>query len=130
MTLVDSVHQFRIHAMVYVSRIGNVSQACRDLGIVLIGARTVIFNRAIDQMEILSDLKVSQINTWISQGKDAVLLASRLHETQRLAHFLGMPGSGKLIQETAASYYQRTHHCSGGPGKMIHILWEGRRGYL
>lgn len=33
MTLIDSVHQFRIHAMVYASRIGNVSQACRDLGI-------------------------------------------------------------------------------------------------
>ena len=33
MTLVDSVHQFRLHAIVYASRIGNVSQACRDLGI-------------------------------------------------------------------------------------------------
>ena len=33
MTLADSVHQFRLHAMVYASRIGNVSQACRDLGI-------------------------------------------------------------------------------------------------
>ncbi len=33
MTLVDSVHQFRLHAMVYASRVGNVSQACRELGI-------------------------------------------------------------------------------------------------
>ena len=33
MTLADSVHQTRLHAMVYASRIGNVSQACRDLGI-------------------------------------------------------------------------------------------------
>lgn len=33
MTLVDSVHQFRLHAMVYASRVGNISQACRDLGI-------------------------------------------------------------------------------------------------
>jgi transposase InsO family protein len=33
MTLVDSVHQTRLHAMVYAARVGNVSQACRDLGI-------------------------------------------------------------------------------------------------
>ena len=33
MTLADSVHQTRLHAMVYVARVGNVSQACRDLGI-------------------------------------------------------------------------------------------------
>ena len=33
MTLADSVHQFRLHAICYAARIGNVSQACRDLGI-------------------------------------------------------------------------------------------------
>ncbi|UCF87948.1 MAG: IS481 family transposase [bacterium] len=33
MTLVDSVHQFRLHAMSYAAALGNVSQACRDLGI-------------------------------------------------------------------------------------------------
>jgi len=33
MTLADSVHQFRLHAMVYASRVGNISQACQDLGI-------------------------------------------------------------------------------------------------
>ena len=33
MTLVDSVHQFRLHAMSYAAALGNISQACRDLGI-------------------------------------------------------------------------------------------------
>jgi len=33
MTLADSVHQFRLHAMCRAAEIGNVSQACRELGI-------------------------------------------------------------------------------------------------
>lgn len=33
MTLVDSVHQFRLHAINRAAQIGNVSQACRELGI-------------------------------------------------------------------------------------------------
>ena len=33
MTLADSVHQFRLHAMCRAAEIGNASQACRELGI-------------------------------------------------------------------------------------------------
>lgn len=33
MTLADSVHQFRLHAMCRASQLGNTSQACRELGI-------------------------------------------------------------------------------------------------
>ena len=33
MTLADSVHQFRLRAMLHAQELGNVSQACRNLGI-------------------------------------------------------------------------------------------------
>ena len=33
MTLADSVHQFRLHAMCRAAELGNASQACRELGI-------------------------------------------------------------------------------------------------
>lgn len=33
MTLADSVHQFRLHAMCRAAQLGNTSQACRELGI-------------------------------------------------------------------------------------------------